>query len=290
MLDSKAETFLQVAQHKSYTAAADALHLTQPAVTQHIHKLETHYGCRLIDSSGRTVRLTEQGNMLYEYLAAQRANERRFLGRLHGAMPPLCIGATLSIADYYLPEPLAGCLLSGGARIRVVVGNTGSLLGGLRSGALDCAFIEGLFDSALFESREFYGARFLAIASASHPLAGKPVPLSALHAFPLALREPGSGTRELLESALYQRNDRPQSFSQVLELGSFVLIKELVRRSHAVTFAYEAVARQEMARGELCALDIEGFHVTHPLYFVFRRGDGRAKQFDALLQSILGGA
>ena len=56
MLDAKILTFLEVARLGSYTRAAECLHLTQPAVTQQIHRLEEHFGRRLVDTRGRGVR------------------------------------------------------------------------------------------------------------------------------------------------------------------------------------------------------------------------------------------
>lgn len=103
MLDAKIQTFLEVAAQGSYTRAAERLHLTQPAVTQQIHRLEEHYGHRLVDTCGRVVRLTEAGMLLEHHARMQLANERRFMERMAAEEPPLSLGATLSIADYYLP-------------------------------------------------------------------------------------------------------------------------------------------------------------------------------------------
>ena len=58
MLDHKIETFLTVVKYKSYTKTAEILHMTQPAVTQHIHKLEVYYNCKLVDSSQHTIKIT----------------------------------------------------------------------------------------------------------------------------------------------------------------------------------------------------------------------------------------
>ena len=76
MLDSKMDTFLTVARLGSYTLAAQELHITQPAVTQHIRKLEEHYGCRLVDFTGHQLRLTQAGELLCQYGTLQNANER----------------------------------------------------------------------------------------------------------------------------------------------------------------------------------------------------------------------
>ena len=56
MLDAKILTFLEVARLGSYTRAAECLHLTQPAVTQQIHRLEEHFGRRLVDTPARVSR------------------------------------------------------------------------------------------------------------------------------------------------------------------------------------------------------------------------------------------
>lgn len=287
MLDAKIETFLQVAQLGSFTAAAAVLHLTQPAVTQHIRKLEAHYGCTLVDCSHRAVKLTEAGARLCEYLLLQRANEQRFAKLLHNTVEPLCIGATLSIADYYLPDLLVERLLLPGGRVRVTVGNTARLLAALRAGELDGAFIEGLFDTALLSSRVLYEARLVPVVAAGHPLLGRQVTLEELHAYPLALREPHSGTRDVLENWLMQQNDAPQAFAQTVELGSFVLIKKLVQRSTAVTFVYEAVVREELRRGELCLLSLRDFCVAHALRFVYRRGDAQSALLERFFEELL---
>ena len=143
MLDAKIQTFLEVAAQGSYTRAAERLHLTQPAVTQQIHRLEEHYGHRLVDTCGRVVRLTEAGMLLEHHARMQLANERRFMERMAAEEPPLSLGATLSIADYYLPGPLARAL-AGGLAPRVTVGNTQVLTGRMLAGELDCALVEGL--------------------------------------------------------------------------------------------------------------------------------------------------
>lgn len=280
MLDLKIETFLRVAQLGSYTAAAQSLHLTQPAVTQHIQKLEAHYGCKLVDSTRRSARLTEAGRLMYEYFSLQRANEEQLTGLMRNVAEPLRVGATLSIADYYLPELLVERLLAGEERVRILVGNTARLLEELHSGALDCAFIEGLFDTALFQTHILCQARLVPVVAAGHPLLGRTVTLEELHRYPLVLREPHSGTREVFENWLAQQNDTPQAFERVVELGSFTLIKELVRRSLAVAFVYEAVARREVEAGTLALLEVEQCQVTHGLRFVYRKGEPRAEELE----------
>lgn len=286
MLDQKIESFLNVVEHKSYTAAAETLHLTQPAISQHIQKLEDYYGCRLIDSSRHSVKLTAAGEMLYRHLCLQRANERQFLTKLKNHATPLKVGATLSIADYYLPETLIPYICSGQGTCSIFVRNTEQLLSQLQMGTLDCAFIEGNYDGDLFESHVFYNARFLPVAASNHPLAGRSVSLEELFSYPLALREPGSGTRELLTAYLSQYNNSPQSFSRIIEMGSFTLLKQLIGSSDAVTFAYEAVAKQEVKEGSLDFLKLKDYSFIHPLHFIFRKNSILAEKYTSFFHSV----
>lgn len=287
MLDGKSDTFLQVVRLKSYTLAAEYLHLTQPAVTQHIKKLEAHYGCKLIDSSGHSVRLTEAGRMLYEALCLQKANEEQLKKRLLRESRQLRVGATLSIADYYLPQILAQRVMEAPGQFNVFVGNTESLLKKLSSGQLDCAFVEGLFDRSLFEGQVFCYADFVPFAAADHPLAGKKVEPSALHDYLLVLREEGSGTREVLQTCLLERGDSISMFYDQAALGSFVLMKELVKRSQAVSFAYQAVIQRELREKELCILGAEAYQFVHPLHFVYRKGSLRRDEYRQFFHQIL---
>ena len=64
MLDRRVETFLKLCETMSYRAAAEQLHITQPAVTQHIHALEQHYGCELFRYDGRSLSRTRSAELL----------------------------------------------------------------------------------------------------------------------------------------------------------------------------------------------------------------------------------
>lgn len=286
MLDLKIESFLKVVELKSYTSAAEVLHLTQPAITQHVQKLADYYGCKLIDSSKHSVQLTAAGEMLYQHLCLQRANERQFFAKLKNHSQPLKVGATLSIADYYLPEALIPCICSGQESCSVFVENTEQLIGRLQQGTLDCAFVEGNYDGELFESLVFCYARFLPIAASTHPLAGKTISLEQLYQYPLALRESGSGTRELLTAYLSQYNASPRSFKGITEMGSFALLKALVYGSDAVTFAYEGVAKQEVEQGLLTFLKLNDYSFIHPLHFIYRKNSFQKETYEAFFHAV----
>lgn len=66
MIDFRLKTFLSVCRHLNYTRAAEEVHVTQPAVTQHIKFLEGEYGCTLFEYHGKQLLLTEKGRLLQQ--------------------------------------------------------------------------------------------------------------------------------------------------------------------------------------------------------------------------------
>ncbi len=287
MLDIKIKTFLKVVELKSYTKAAEELDLTQPAVSQQIRKLEVHYGCKLIDISGKGVEMTEQGKALNNYAHFQIANENQLIRQLKKIESPIRIGATLSIADYYLPDYVSGLLKKAEVSVSVTVKNTKNILNMLLENELDCAFIEGIFDKNLFSHKEFIKTKFLPIARIDHPLANRRIDIEAIHNYPLILREEGSGTREIYENYLYQLNDSIHSAQSIYEISSFGIIKKILSKTDAISFMYEAVAAQEVETGSLTVLDIKGFEIQRPLYFIFPHNSLMRKDIENFYQELM---
>lgn len=288
MLDQRLETYLKVVEYKSYTKAAQELNLTQPAVSAHIKRLEEHYGVRLILTNGRRFVLTKEGEILYEYARLQQANEADLMISLAQTSPTIHIGATLSIADYYLPAYFAGYVNERKKAMSVTVQNTQVILDMLLKSELDCAFVEGIFDQSLFEHRAFENTRFVPVVRAGHPLTKGKVTREDLQQYPLILREKGSGTREIYENFLYQNNDSIQSSAKIYEIGSFVLIKTVLEHSDAISFMYEEVAAQEMKQGRLTTLKLDGFPISRPLHFIYLKNSLSRRISEAFYQELLG--
>ena len=108
MLDFRMQTFLTVCEEMNYTKAAERLHITQPAVSQHIHYLEQHYGCALFTFTGKKLNLTNAGKLLLNAMQTQQHDETRLMIKMkQPTEAPLAIGATLSVAEGLLQEALA---------------------------------------------------------------------------------------------------------------------------------------------------------------------------------------
>lgn len=283
MLDFRHETFLALCRIRSYTKTAEALHLTQPAVTQHIKALEAHYGNRLFTYADKTLSLTKHGELLYKFASTVSADSdvlTEMLQRKALLDPPLRFGATLSIGQYIMPDILEQILQSRpNTPISMVVENTHHLLDKLNQGEIQFALIEGLFDKTAYHSELFAIEPFIAVCSKTSPLSNQSLSFQELTSNSLIIREQGSGTREIFEHLLLSHNLSTMSFAKVTEIGNMEVIKQLVRNDLGITFLYQAAVRKELMQGVIKQLNITDLDACHELNFVFLKNSQHASDF-----------
>ena len=287
MLDYRTHTFLAVYGTGSFTRAAEQLHVTQPAVSQHIRQLEGHYGCALFSKTGRGVEPTPAGHLLYRALGTAENDEARLreelvtLGREKGERPPLRLGCTRTIADYVAPSLFSEHLRRHpNDHIYLRTGNTAELVGLIEAGGIDLALVEGSFDRELFESEVLSREPFVAIAAAGE----RPASITDLLARRLVLREPGSGTREVLERHLAARELSIGDFAGSIEIASIPTIKACVAAGAGVSFLYRVAVERELATGTLADVTPEDFAVWHDFALIWQRDSRYGARYRALLR------
>ena len=313
------ETFLAVCRLGSYTRAAEELNITQPAVTQHIQHLQTYYGVRLLDYRSKRLTLTPEGELLRRAALTMRHDEeklKRELADLRQGRRALRFGATLTVGEYLLPPRLAAYLKANpDVELHMTVDNTRNLLQKLNAGELDFAVVEGYFrkseyDYIVWSLEEFLcvcGAdspfavvegyfrkseydyivwsleEFLCVCGADSPLAGAPArPLDALFGETLLLRSPGSGSRDVLERVLEERNHRVEDFRRVVEISDLYVIKELVKAGCGITFLYRRAVEAELAAGTLYPAALTDCALAHEFTFLWRKDSA----FEAELREV----
>ncbi len=152
MLDYRTHTFLEVYRQRSFTQAAASLMITQPAVSQHIKQLESHYGCPLFTKTGRGIEPTPAADVLYQRLLAMENDEERLITEVGSlaAEPtrahtvPLKFGCTRTIADFTAPKLMAVHLTRHpNSSITMRAGNTRDLVGALDRGATSTSRARG---------------------------------------------------------------------------------------------------------------------------------------------------
>jgi DNA-binding transcriptional LysR family regulator len=293
VLDYRHQTFLVLCRIGSYTKAAEALNLTQPAVTQHIKALEAHYGNPLFTYANRTLTLTEHGKLLYEFASRISSDSDILTEKLRQkdlSSPLLQFGATLTIGQYIMPALLKQVLLTRpNTSVSMLVENTQHLLEELEQGEIQFALIEGIFDKTAYHSELFALEPFVGVCSKDSPLANRPVRFEELISHSLIVREQGSGTREILEQLLHQHNLSITSFAKVTEIGNMEAIKQLVKDGLGITFMYRVVAQKELARGELKELKVTDMNVQREFNFVFLKNSQHAEEFLTWYRAFKGG-
>lgn len=286
MLDYRTRTFLTVCRTGSFTQAARELLVTQPAVSQHIRQLEAHYGCSLFAKTGRGVEPTKAGRLLYQALDAAANDEARLcteiaaLTNKSGARPSLRLGCTRTIADYVAPRLLARHLSRHpNEHVLMRTGNTTELVELIDCGEIDFALVEGSFDRTAFGSEVFSREPYLAVAAAGE----RPGSIAELLGKRLVLREPGSGTREILERHLAARELSVSDFSGTIELASIPTIKACVAAGAGVSFLYRVAVERELADGVLADVTPADFAITHDFSLIWQRGSRYATRYRSLL-------
>lgn len=298
MLDWRTETFLDVCETRNFTRTAERLNITQPAVSQHIAWLERELGTRLFERRGRSLELTAAGELAKRTLRAQRNEERNLLREIavmKGSERSLNIGATLTAGEYQLAKPLARwCAQHEHVRVRIEVADTERLLKRLDDGGIDCALVEGVFDASRYRSLPWCEERMLCVegvnVDASAPdvppqggatEAARPLSAGSSSTGPLSfhdlldrtliVREPGSGSRAVLEAALGHVNLTVESFARVIEVASVGMACEMAAAGLGITFVYESAARRRIDWGQLRVIDVHEAGLSHPISFVWPR-------------------
>lgn len=284
MLDYRTHTFLEVYRQRSFTRAAAALLVTQPAVSQHIRQLEAHYGCELFSKTSRGVEPTPAGDLLYQRLLTIENDEARIRDEAAAlaagtagevaADAPLHFGCTRTIADYVAPRLVAAHVQAHPhAEVALVAGNTRDLVAALDRGDIDFALVEGSFDRGRFAFATLSSERYCAVAAgAASGVASKRTSIRDLLGERLILREAGSGTREILEKHLAARDLALGDFAGIVELESIPAIKACVQAGAGITFMYRVAVEDELARGVLVDITPRDFHIEHDFCLIWQRG------------------
>lgn len=257
MADRRLQVFHAVARHLSFTKAAETLFMTQPAVTFQIRQLEEHFNTRLFDRVHGRISLTPAGQLALDY--AERilglsseldARLKNMSGQVAGA---LLIGASTTIAEFLLPRVLGEFKARFPAVLpRLIVANSEAVQGRIAERSLDLGFIEGDSHLPSIVTDVCCDDELQVVCAPSHPLAKlASVAPKVLMEHAYVSREPGSGTREVIDNYLQKAGVAPDSLQVVMELGSPEALKGLVATGLGFTIMSRAIAALEVRLGRL---------------------------------------
>jgi LysR family transcriptional regulator, transcriptional activator of the cysJI operon len=263
--NSRLKVFRTVGEQLSFRKAAELLFLTQPAVTLQIKALEADLGVRLFDRSGGRITLTKQGVILLRY--AQKAAaivseaEQRLFAREGQLSGTLTLGVSTTIAQYVLPRLLA-VFLAEHSRVQLSLhsGNTDGVVQLLLDNKVSIGLIEGPARQREVRTEPFMEDELILITPPDFEL--DRLSQQELVASTLLLREHGSGSRHVVETALERVGLRVKSFKNIIEFDSTEAIKSAVEAGLGVGFVSRWAIYKETELRALKVVEVEGLRVT----------------------------
>ena len=287
MADRRLKVFHTVARLLNFTKAADALHMTQPAVTFQIRQLEEHFNTRLFDRTHNRVSLTEAGQRVYAY--ADRIFElydementiREITGDISGVVT---LGASTTIAEYMLPFLLGDFKAQNPeVNIRLKVSNTEGIVSMVENNIIDLGIVEASVNNKNLQVDVCRMDKLVAIMPPNHALAhSKSITAQQLMPYPFICREEGSGTREVINE-FFALHMKGEELKICLELGSPEAIKGAVEAGMGVSIMSLSTVAKELKLGSLAAGPLEPA-LERPFSFVHQRHKFKARAMEELL-------
>jgi len=289
MADRRLQAFHAVAKHRSFTKAADALCMTQPAVTFQIRQLEEYYNTRLFDRGNGRIALTPAGVVALDYaerILAMSAELDTRLKEMSGQeVGPLLIGASTTIAEFLLPKILGAFKsLHPGIVPQLIVANSEAVQARVAERTLDLGFIEGDSHLPSLVTDVCCEDELQVVCAPSHPFAQRTaVPLQALSEHAFVSRELGSGTREVIDHYLQKGGLALDALQVVMEASSPEALKGLVATGLGFTIMSRAIAEKEVRLGELVRIPLAPALIRH-LSVVYPKERFHSKVVNAFVQ------
>ncbi len=281
--------FAEVARRLNITAAANALHLTQPAVTLQVKELEQTCGVPLLERMGRRIYLTEAGTEFAACAAKVTEHLRETqerLDALRGLKKGLLKIGAVSTAKYFAPSLLAAFTPSyPGVTVRLSVGNREETIRHLAENEVDLAIMGRPPREIETVAEPFAKHPLVIIAAPSHPLARKRrIPLEKLKGENFLIREEGSGTRASLERVF---KEAKIAYQASMEVSSNETIKQAVIAGLGISFLSAHTVGLELRARKLVALEVAGLPVMRDWYVIYRKDKRLSPIADAFRGFVL---
>lgn len=281
--------FHAVAETGSISACAERMHISQPAISRQLKAFEQRIGVVLFERLPRGMRLTQPGEVLRDYaarlFAIARTAEAAVKELSDARQGHLSIGASNTVGTYILPTLLARFRRGyPDVGISMFVGNTEQVSQGVADLRFMIGFIEGPLHVPDLRADRFIDDEILPVAAADHPLSGKKRLLAAdLCGQPLLMREPGSGTRELIEAHLQRHGIHP---GNIVEFGNTEAIKQAAVHGGGIAWLPRVCMPRELAARELVRLPVKLPTLRRPLSVIRRPGGYTAPVAEAFLELL----
>ena len=276
MLDPKLETFITVAELKNFTKAAQALNLTQPAVSNHINQLEKEYNTKLFMRKKKDFTLTNEGKIALTYARRLKALHDKMIQKIadeQTSSSHIKIGITHTSQNNNITEVLAQYANQmHNITITIITDSINNLYDMLENYQLDIAIVDGKKQSGKLNYLMLDTDYLVCVLSSQHPLAkNSAISLNQLKKENMILRLPSSSTRSLFEATLISINESIDSFNVLLEVDNVSTIKQLVMNNFGVSILPQSVCTKDVKKGKIKTLPIENLSMTRQMNIAYNK-------------------
>ena len=284
--------FCKVIEHKSFSRAGTAVHLSQPTISSHIKDLEDYFDCRLIDRLSKEAVPTKAGDLLYEYakrmLALRDETETalaEFQGKIRGR---LVIGGSTIPGTYLIPQ-----LISDFKRkypdviVSLTIGDSENIIEGILSGSLELGVVGAKAENKKILQKKLIEDDMCLIIPANHRWAVKKrVSLAMLLTEPFIVREKGSGTLKSLQQSLVKTGHHIEDLKVVAELGSTQAICQGIKTGAGASILSTLAVSEDLQVRKLIALEVDGLNLKRNFYLTWHRYRSPSPLSEAFLEFL----
>jgi len=271
-------TFVAVVERGSFSDAAKALEISQPAVTMQVQALEAALGTTLLDRRYRRVDLTEAGRVLLPHarrVLEQLDDAREEISALSGTVSGhITIAASTTPGVYVVPR-LLGAFVSEYPEVAVTIDvhDTSEVVDAIEAGRAQLGITGAMVKGARVEFEQVGSDDLVLICPPESPLATRSsLAVAELAEQPWIQREQGSGTRQVAEAFLAEHGLDPQELRVVVELGTGEAVVSAVEGGLGIAMVSRHVAEKAIALRSVARVDTDGLPLSRPFFVVLPKG------------------
>ena len=291
-MDYRDSVFLSVAEHLSFSKAAEALHISQPAVSRHIRELEQRYDASLFERKGNRIYLTGAGEKVYHALReiAQHYRNLDFeMGELQNVQAgEIIIGASSTIAQYVIPRVMASFHKRyPHIQLHLMNGNSFEMEQQLLDNRVDLALVENLSSQAGIRYHDFLHDELIVVTGQNSLYAERgTIGKEDLLQIPLVLREEGSGTLEVIRQYFAQQKIPFEDLNTPIHLGSTESIKNFLLDFNGLAIRSEKAVQNELYLKTVVKLRVTGISFPREFRIALKTGH-TSRLTDRFMQYLL---
>lgn len=287
MIDPKVVTLLTLTRTGNYTKTANALFITQPAVSHQIRLLEEQYSIKIFNKGQKGLKTTAEGAILIEYarkVMALSERAKQAIDDNRKSIQRFTVGVTPTLSESLVAQVFSTyCKEHPEMRITIATHSLKKINTMLKSYELDWAIVDGNIQGDQYTSILLDTDYLCLVVSPQHRFARrKKVSIPELKKERFIMRSSNTGTRTLFENHLLSHSENIKNFNIIIEVDNITTIKEFVASNLGVTIMAHSACKTEEAAGDLVIVPIQELNMTREINSVFNNDFGHIEVLEEI--------